>query len=100
MNYSLIKNSFPQFNKERLENTLPVQVLAPSPVAPIETGNYLIPALDTTIHESSVKHVLECIPCRESLLSQLSFSDRNREIADLFPYILIILILILAAKNF
>ena len=109
MGYSLIKNVFPTFhNKENLENIAPpssVKILE-SPPEPEQTEVFTPtpvplsrPVAEINVHLVSVNHMYECIRCRNHFLKSLSFVDRNREIMDIFPYILIVLILIIFFKK-
>ncbi len=121
MSYCLLKNAFPKRSLvEPMENTpppVPTQVIPPESPDVITTNPEVaafIPTKDTQVplslarpiaitemgkHIDSVNHVLECISCRDELMSKMSFYDRNRDIVDMFPYVILIVLLILIFKK-
>lgn len=121
MSYCLLKNAFPkQSIIEQMEDTPstpdpdPTQV---TPIASLDASTSFIPsnnhsqpivstqpqlslASPAVKHIDSVNHLLECITCRDELLSRMSFYDKNRDIVDMLPYVILIALLILIFKKF
>jgi hypothetical protein len=114
MNYSLLKFTFPDFDKKESQP----QPQSPPPPPPVETfeednNSQYLPAYNNNVfefmdnntspspvspHNACVGHALSCITCRDAMMRRMSFSDRNRDIIDTLPYILIFIILIIVYK--
>ncbi len=80
-------------NASSTEN-IPSTNVQPQPQPP----NVFIKA-NTDIHITNVDHMLTCIKCRYDFLNRLSFYDRNRDIADIIPYIILFLLILLFIKH-
>ena len=127
MSYCLLKNAFPKKSFiENLENVEPVPeqvAFSPKPISAVPPTPQSLPSslynlesnyqpvptplpatpqlelINQAKHTDAVSHLLECIKCRDVLMYQMSFYDKNREIVDAFPYIILIILLILIFKK-
>lgn len=115
MSYSLLKNAFPMI--ERLEDVTTTPPPAPQTNRPSsidsipEFSSISVPKPTSTQvqetlapqnqskHLECVGHIIECLQCRDYLMSRMSFYDKNREIADAIPYIILIIFLVLLFKR-
>lgn len=73
----------PLASPQVVPTTLPMQVAVPQ----------------QSSHDICINHVLECIRCRDELLGRMSFYDRNREIVDFLPYVLLVILLFFIFKK-
>ena len=106
MNYSLLKFTFPDFDKKEpaplpnVENfTENTPNYSPAEYLPMYNHNVeLMEDAPVSQHNMCIEHALSCITCRDAMMKRMSFSDRNRDIIDALPYILILIILIVVYK--
>jgi hypothetical protein len=101
MSYTLIKNAFPDFYAEQL----PIPIQDSVKESHFEYKPQTIEHLDTTpptnIEDECFKYmnyILSSPKCRDLLLSRMSFAERNKELNNILPYILVVLLIILIYK--
>lgn len=68
----------------------PVQNLQVAPHMPVKEYYYQ--------HAESIDHMYSCIKCRHSFLKSLNFYERNKDLADIIPYIMLFTCLYLILK--
>ena len=118
MQYSLLRSAFPNFHvREKLEDTptpqtttttvppLPSPPAVPIKLEPDEVTYSPVystpqpPRPDVNLHIATVNHILECIKCRDHVMARMSFADKNRELVDMIPYLVVVIVMIVLYKK-
>jgi hypothetical protein len=104
MQYSLLKNTFPKYHSvEKLENS---PTINETPSSEPSTGIVSLPVDNhnnhnnhIVTHDEIVMHVSQCIKCRNEMMQCMSFYDKNRDIMDLLPYMVLFMIMYYILKR-